>query len=92
MKRIFLVTLLAGTVLGIAAPAEAHGGCGHGWHRGVYGNCRPNYGVDYIAVAPGGYAVAAVPEADMFYPGLGSWDGNRYYMHREHWDGAWRYW
>lgn len=92
MKRLLMVALLAGTAFGIAAPAEAQGGCGHGWHRGIYGNCRPNHGVDYIAVGPSGYAMPVGPEIDLFYPGYGYWDGSRYYMHRDHWNGGWRYW
>ena len=92
MKRLLMAALLAGTAFGIAAPAEAHGGCGHGWHRGIYGNCRPDFGVDYIAVGPAGDATPVARELDMFYSGLGYWDGNRYYMHRDHWNGHWRYW
>jgi len=92
MKRLLMVTFLAATALGIGAPAQAHDGCGHGWHRGVYGNCRPNHGVDFIAVDRAGYAVPVGPDIELFDPRLGYWDGNRYYMHREHWNGGWRYW
>ena len=91
MKRLLMITLLAGTVLGIAAPAQAHDGCGHNWHRGIYGNCRPDYGVDYIAVGPN-YATAVVPAAEPYVvQENGFWDGDRHYMHREFWNGAGRY-
>ncbi|AWB23058.1 hypothetical protein DA075_20905 [Methylobacterium currus] len=51
--------LLFGAWLGFgAAPAQAAQGCGPGFHRTVYGYCRPNYGGYYGApgVYRGGYA------------------------------------
>ncbi|WP_018262115.1 GCG_CRPN prefix-to-repeats domain-containing protein [Methylobacterium sp. WSM2598] len=49
-----LAALLLGTLLGFGpAPASAAQGCGPGFHRNVYGVCRPNYGGYYGA--PGVY-------------------------------------
>jgi hypothetical protein len=102
----FLTAVVAATLLGMASAAQAEGGCGGGWHRGPHGNCRPNYGGYGPAVVPvvpaygpgygpvygPAYAPAFVPEVGVFYPGRGYWDGNRYYYHRRHWGGGWRYW
>lgn len=35
--------LALGTLAGSASVAEARDGCGPGFHRGVYGYCRPNW-------------------------------------------------
>src|SRR3954471_11383896 len=43
MKFLFAAVLLASTVAGFSA-ANAAGGCGPGWHRGPYGECRANGG------------------------------------------------
>ncbi len=54
-----MAALLFGAWLGFgAAPAQAAQGCGPGFHRTVYGYCRPNYGGYYGAprVYRGGYA------------------------------------
>jgi hypothetical protein len=32
-----------------------------------------------------------VPAIGVFYAGRGYWDGHRYWRHREHWHGGWRY-
>jgi hypothetical protein len=42
MKYLFAAALLATTVVGFAATADAAGGCGRGFHRGPYGGCQPN--------------------------------------------------
>jgi hypothetical protein len=48
MKYLFAVALVASTVAGFSA-ANAAGGCGPGFHRGPYGECRPNRGVMMVA-------------------------------------------
>jgi hypothetical protein len=54
MKVLFVAALLvAGTVAGIGS-ASAEGGCGPGFHRTPYGNCRPN---GAVVVAPGAVVV-----------------------------------
>ena len=54
MKYLFAAALLvAGTVAGIGS-ASAEGGCGPGFHRTPYGNCRPNRAV---VVVPGAVVV-----------------------------------
>jgi hypothetical protein len=54
MKVLFAAALLvAGTVAGIGS-ASAEGGCGPGFHRTPYGNCRPNRAV---VVVPGAVVV-----------------------------------
>jgi len=88
MKRIVLATLAAGLALSAVSVADAAQGCGPGAHRGPYGHCRPNYGPGY---GPG--PVVGVPGLVIgtFYPGRGYWDGHRYWAHRDHWHGGWRY-
>ena len=45
MKYLIAAALLATTVVGFGATANAAGGCGPGFHRGPYGGCRANAGV-----------------------------------------------
>ena len=62
MKYLFAAALLATTVVGFGASANAAGGCGPGWHRGPYGGCQPNRGV--VVVRPVYRApVVVVPRA-----------------------------
>jgi hypothetical protein len=82
MKKIVLAALCAGAALAAVSSADAAGGCGRGFHRGPYGGCRVNRGA--VVVAPG-LAIGT------FYPGRGYWDGHRYWAHRDHWHGGWRY-
>ncbi len=43
MKYLLAAALVASTVVGFSAVANAAGGCGPGWYRGPYGGCRPMY-------------------------------------------------
>ena len=52
MKYLFVAALVAGTVAGFGS-ASAEGGCGPGFHRTPYGNCRPNG----VVVVPGAVVV-----------------------------------
>jgi hypothetical protein len=71
-----------GAALTAAAPVEAMGGCGPGFHPGPYGHhCFRN----------GGAAVVVAPGIGVFVGGHGYWDGNRYWGHRYRWHGGWRY-
>jgi hypothetical protein len=54
MKYLFAAIVMAGTFASFSA-ANAAGGCGPGWHRNPYGECRPNRGP--IVVAPGAIVV-----------------------------------
>jgi hypothetical protein len=54
MKYLFAAALVAGTVAGIGG-ASAAGGCGPGFHRNPYGECRPNRGP--VVVVPGAVVV-----------------------------------
>jgi hypothetical protein len=57
MKYLFAAALVATTVAGFGASANAAGGCGPGFHRGPYGGCRPNGGVVVVPrVCPRGFA------------------------------------
>lgn len=85
MKTIISLTLAAGLVLGTASTAMAREGCGPGFHRGMYGHCRPNRGGERVVVTPEGLVVGN------YYRGRGYWDGQRYWHHRRHWHGSWRY-
>ncbi len=85
MKKSVLITLFAltaatATVTGVANAAE---GCGPGAHRNAYGHCRANGGG--IAITPHGLVIGN------FYAGRGYWDGQRYWHHRYHDHGGWRY-
>jgi hypothetical protein len=48
MRYLFVAALVASTFAGFSA-ANAAGGCGPGFHRGLYGGCRPNRGAVVIA-------------------------------------------
>ncbi|WP_375410987.1 GCG_CRPN prefix-to-repeats domain-containing protein [uncultured Bradyrhizobium sp.] len=75
MKTLFAAVLVAGTFAGFGA-ADAAGGCGPDFHRGPYGDCRPNGGA--IVVAPRVVAprvvvappVVVVPRGRVCPPGL----------------------
>jgi hypothetical protein len=82
MKKLFLATAVAGMALAGLSSAEAAQGCGPGWHRGYYGHCRPNVAPAY------GYGPVVI---GTYYPHRGWWDGRRYWAHRDHWHGGWRY-
>jgi hypothetical protein len=100
MKRLMQVVVGAGVVAAMAAPALAEGGCGPGRYRnGPFGHChwdRPPppayYGPApaYYGPGPGYYGPGPVV-VDRWYPGRGYWDGQRYWGHRHHWHGGWRY-
>ncbi len=51
MKYLFAAVLVAGTVAGLGG-ASAEGGCGPGWHRNPYGECRPNRGPAVVVERP----------------------------------------
>jgi hypothetical protein len=91
MQKLLLAAVAAGTVLAVAAPAEARDGCGPGMHRGGYGRCYPNggpRGPGPVAIGvPGGPGLVI----GNFYEGRGYWDGRAYHHHRERWHGGWRY-
>jgi hypothetical protein len=55
MRYLFAAALVAGTLAGLGG-ASAEGGCGPGWHRNAYGECRPNRG-PAVVVEPGGVVV-----------------------------------
>lgn len=85
MKKLILTALAAATAMAglAAAPAQAAQGCGPGWHRGYYGECRPN--------GPRFYERGPII-VERYHPHRGWWDGHRYWENREHWHGGWRYW
>ena len=59
MKFLIAAAVVATTVVGFGASANAAQGCGPGWHRGPYGGCQPNRAVvvvrrpPVVVVAPG---------------------------------------
>jgi hypothetical protein len=55
MRYLFAAALVASTLAGLGG-ASAEGGCGPGWHRNPYGECRPNRGAA-VVVEPGGVVV-----------------------------------
>jgi hypothetical protein len=54
MKYLFAAALVAGTFASFGS-AYAEGGCGPGFHRNAYGECRPNRGP--VVVVPGAVVV-----------------------------------
>ena len=86
MKRAILAAALStGVALTAMGTAHAAQGCGPGFHRGVYGACRPNYGPRF------GYGPGPGPAVGVFYPGRGYWYGGRYWGQRFRYGGGWRY-
>jgi hypothetical protein len=85
MKKLLIFALAAGAAVSAISSADARGGCGVGFHRGPYGGCRRNLGPEPVVVAPG------APVIGVYYGGRGYWDGHRYWGHRYHWHGGWRY-
>jgi hypothetical protein len=59
MKYLIAAALLATTVVGFTATADAAQGCGPGYHRGPYGRCVPNRGA-VVVVRPPVYRAAPV--------------------------------
>ena len=59
MKYLFAGLMLASAVVGFSEAASAAGGCGPGWYRGRYGNCRPMGGA--VVVRPAPVVVAPAP-------------------------------
>lgn len=82
MRTILLTAIAVGAAFAALAPAEARQGCGIEAHPGPGGYCRPNHGAAVIAPAV---------RIGVFYPGRGYWDGRRYWGHRFHRHGGWRY-
>jgi hypothetical protein len=61
MKYLIAAALLATTVVGFGASANAAGGCGAGWHRGPYGACVRNAAVVVVRRPPPVVVVAPRP-------------------------------
>lgn len=84
---------LAVSTLAMTAPAAqagVHVGIGIGVRAPVHDSrwcynhprkCDRGYRAGYVAG----------PSIGVFYAGRGYWDGHRYWGHREHWHGGWRY-
>ncbi len=83
MKRTIFGIVAVAAMLGMVPMANAAQGCGAGWHRGPHGRCHPNRRP--IVVVPGRIVIGT------YYPGRGWWDGHRYWAHRYHGHGGWRY-
>jgi hypothetical protein len=99
MRKTLILTIAGvASLVAFAPAAQARDGCGYGYHRDSWGDCRLNrYERDrfYGARDPYLYGRSRViidPEVGVFYSGRGYWGGDRYYLHRS-WDGDdWRYW
>ncbi len=87
MKKFLLGAAAIGTLVALAAPAQARDGCGRGEHRGPHGRCWPNRGPGWDrGPGPGAWVEGR------FYPGRGYWYQNRWYQHRYREHGRdWRY-
>lgn len=84
-KAVLIAALAVGAATASLSPAQAHDGCGPGFHRGPYGHCRPNEGPGGVVIAPGG------PVFGVYYAGHGDRDGHRYWAHRDQWQTGWRF-
>jgi hypothetical protein len=99
MRKALILTLAGvASLVAFSPAAQARDGCGDGWFRNAYGDCRPihrYYGVrDPYLYGRDRVVVVDPDELDIgtFYPGRGYWTGNGFFMHRS-WDGdGWRYW
>jgi hypothetical protein len=78
MKKFLIGAALIGTVLTVAAPAQARDGCGRGMFRGPHGHCHPDRG-GWDRGGPGRNAWVN----GTFYPGHGWWSDGRWYQHRD---------
>lgn len=83
MKTFLALAVAATAIVGGTTAAEARDGCGRGFFRGPAGHCR--------ALNGRGPVVVVGPRIGIFYPGRGYWDGRRYWAHRYHHRGGWRY-
>lgn len=97
LRRLAFATLALIAWLGIGqlergrlgvAPAQAAGGCGIGFHRGLYGVCRPNYGGYYGG--PGYYRGGAVYGRRAVYGYRGGYYGRKVYGGRVYRGGGFR--
>jgi hypothetical protein len=79
MKALLAVGAAAIIATVAAAPAQAREGCGRGYHRTAYGNCRPDRGT-YARWVEGQY-----------YQGRGYYWHNRWYQHRQRRHGVYIY-
>lgn len=98
MRKLLILTLAgAASLVAFSAPAAARDGCGSGWHRDRYGDCRPNWNDRRYYRSRDAYYYDrgygyGYPEVGGFYEGRGYWNGDRYYRNRS-WNGrGWRYW
>jgi hypothetical protein len=63
MKFLIAAAIVATTVVGFGASANAAQGCGPGYHRGAYGACRANVVVRRAPVVYRRAPVVVVPRA-----------------------------
>jgi len=95
MRKTLILTLAGvASLVAFSAPAVARDGCGDGWHRDGYGDCRPNHDNRRFYRSRDAYYYdrSYYPEMGRFYDGRGYWNGDGYYWNRR-WDGrGYRYW
>lgn len=77
MKYLLAAVVLASTVVGFSEMASAAEGCGPGFYRGRYGNCRPMRGAVVVRPAPVVVAppVVVVPRGRVCPYGFRWWGG-----------------
>ena len=83
IRNILLGAVAVGTMLTLAAPAQAREGCGRGEHRGPHGRCLPAN----AWTRAGHHAWVE----GRFYRGHGYWHGGRWWQHRDRDHDNWRY-
>jgi len=87
MKLIGAALLALGTITATAGSAEARDGCGLGFHRNVYGFCRPNGFYRPYAFRPAyGYGWRR------HYGWHRHWGWHRHVGWRGGWHHGWRRW
>src|SRR6478609_3499213 len=95
LKRRLPAAVLAAALaapLATAGTAEARDGCGLGFHRGVYGLCRPNLG-PWRAYRPYAYRPAfyGYRRVGWYGPRWHRWGGYRHVGWRGGWHGGWHH-
>jgi hypothetical protein len=92
MRKGLIIALAGIASFGAYSAANAADGCGAGWHRNDFGDCRPNHRAYYDGDRYYRSDIDFAPSVGVYYDGRGYWDGNRYWSHRERWHDSWRYW
>lgn len=90
IRTLVLPVALAAGVLLAGSSAEARDGCGPGFHRNVYGWCRPNLGYRPFVYVPVYPRVGYRWHRRFAWGGGYRWGGFRHAGWHGGWHGGWR--